>query len=158
MTYAICTLVLVFTILAFFAIGRGNYASFGVAQIGLRVLVALPLLLSGILLHFFRASLTASIIPPFFPWRLFLAVFTGVCEIAGAIGLFVPRFRRAAACWIAIMMVCIFPANTYSAGKVIDGFQFPGVPVRLAMQVVYIALVLLAGYGLPKLATPNRAQ
>jgi uncharacterized membrane protein len=77
-------------------------------------------------------------------------VLTGILEIAGALGLFVPRFRRPAAFWIAIMMVAIFPANIYSAGQVLDGFKFPSVPVRLAMQIVYIILVLLAGCGLPK--------
>jgi uncharacterized membrane protein len=151
--YAVPLALLVLTIVAFFALARGNYASFGIPQILLRVVVALPLLISGILLHFFRAGLTASIIPPFFPARLFLAVFTGICEIAGAIGLFVPRFRRPAAFWIAIMMVAIFPANIYSAGQVIDGFKFPSIPVRLVMQIVYIVLVLLAGYGLPKPAS-----
>jgi uncharacterized membrane protein len=150
MNYAIPILLLVLTILAFFAIGRGNYVPFGASQVLLRVLVALPLLVSAILLHFLRASLTASIIPPFFPARLFLALFTGACEIAGALGLFVPRVRRAAAFWIAITMVAIFPANVYSAGRVIEGFQFPAIPLRTAMQIVYIALVLLAGYGLPK--------
>ena len=150
MTYAICTVVLILTMLCFFGFARGTYRSFGIPQIVLRVAVALPLLVSGVLLHFFRARLTASIIPPFFPARLFLALFTGVCEIAGAVGLFIPRFRRAAAFWIAIMMVAIFPANIYSAGQVIDGFKFPSVPVRLAMQIVYILLVLLAGYGRPK--------
>jgi uncharacterized membrane protein len=76
-------------------------------------------------------------------------VLTGILEIAGALGLFVPRFRRPAAFWIAIMMVAIFPANVFSAGQVIEGFKFPSVPVRFAMQIVYILLVLLAGYGLP---------
>jgi uncharacterized membrane protein len=141
--------VLILTICCFFWFARGAYAGFGTPQILLRVVVALPLLVSGVLLHFFRARLTAGIIPPFFPARLFLALLTGACEIAGAAGLFVPRFRRAAAFWIAVMMVAIFPANVYSAGQVIDGFKFPNVPVRLAMQVVYIVLVLLAGYGIP---------
>jgi uncharacterized membrane protein len=150
MIYAIPILLLVLTILAFFAIGRGNYVGFGVPQILLRVLVALPLLVSAILLHFLHASLTASIIPPAFPARTWLVIVTGLLEIAAAIGLFVPRARRPAAFWISIMMIAIFPANIYAAGKTIDGFQLPGVVPRTAMQIVYIALVLLAGYGLPK--------
>jgi uncharacterized membrane protein len=158
MTYAISTVVLIFTILCFFAMARGRFASFGISQVVLQVVVALPLVVSGILLHFFRARLTASIIPPFFPGRLSLAVFTGICEIAGGIGLFVPRFRRAAAFWIAVMMVAIFPANVYSAGRVVAGFQFPSVPVRLVMQIVYIVLVLLAGYGMPKIRSDANSR
>jgi uncharacterized membrane protein len=149
MIYAASLSLLIVTILAFFAIARGNYSSFGRPQTLLKTLVALPLLFSGVALHFFRAHLTASIIPPTFPARLFLALFTGICEIAGGLGLFVPRVQRSAALWIAIMMVAIFPANIYSAGQTIDGFRFPSVPVRLAMQLVYIIFVLLAGYGLP---------
>jgi uncharacterized membrane protein len=149
MIYALCLSLLAITILAFFALAGGNCSNFGMAQTVLKILVALPLLLSGVALHLFRAHLTADIIPPFIPARLFLALFTGVCEIAGAIGLFVPRVQRSAALWIGLMMVAIFPANIYSAGKIIDGFRFPTVPVRLAIQIVYIVFVLLAGYGLP---------
>ena len=156
MSYAIAILLLVFTILAFFGIGRGGYAEFGISQAALRVIVALPLLVSGIMLHFFHASATAGIIPPFFPARQFLAVLTGVFEISGAIGLFVPRFRRSAALWIAIMMVAVFPANIYAAGNVIDGLQMPSVATRAAMQIVYIVLVLLAGYGIPGRTQPTR--
>jgi len=142
--------VLVITIAVFFALARGSYRSFGVTQTVVRVLVAAPLLLSAVALHFLHAQLTASIIPPFFPARVSLAVFTGICELAGGIGLFVPRFRRAAAFWTAVMLVAIFPANVYFAGKVVAGFPFPAVPLRLAIQVVYIVLVLLAGFGLPR--------
>jgi uncharacterized membrane protein len=138
------------TIAVFFAFARGRFASFGLVQVGLRVVVALPLLISGVYLHFFRLSVTASVIPPAFPARGLLVVVTGILEIAGAIGLFVPRARRAAAFWVAILMIAVFPANIYGAGQVIDGLRFPSVPVRLAMQIVYILLVLLAGYGLPR--------
>jgi uncharacterized membrane protein len=155
MIYALCLSLLAIPILAFFALAGGNCANFGMAQTALKILVALPLFLSGFALHLFRAHLTAGIIPPFIPARLFLALFTGVCEIAGAIGLFVPRVQRSAALWIGLMMVAIFPANIYSAGKIIDGFRFPTVPVRLAIQIVYIVFVLVAGYGLPARASQD---
>jgi len=138
------------TIVAFFGIAGGRYVDFGMLQAVLRVIVALPLLVSGVFLHFFRAATTASIIPPMFPAPVFLAVITGVFEIAGAIGLFVPRFRRAAAFWIAIMMVAVLPANIYAAGRTIDGFHMPGIVSRTAIQAVYIVLILLGGYGFPR--------
>jgi uncharacterized membrane protein len=153
MNYAIPIAVLVLTIAAFFTLARGHYKSFGTFQIVLRVFAALPLLISGIYLHFFRMHLVASIIPPVFPARDFLAILTGIFEIAGAIGLFLPRFRRAAAFCIALMMVAIIPANVYAAGQLVGGLRFPSIPVRTAMQLVYIAVVLLAGFGLPKLSS-----
>jgi uncharacterized membrane protein YphA (DoxX/SURF4 family) len=105
MTYAVPLSVLGGTIAAFFALARGSYRSFGAAQTVLRVLVALPLLVSGVLLHFFRAHATASIIPSFFPAPMFLAVFTGVCEIAGGIGLIVPRW------WLSSPQISMPPAR-----------------------------------------------
>ena len=155
MQYAVPLVLLVLTICAFFAVSRYGYAQFGVAQVVLRVVVALPLVASGVLLHFLKVGVTASVIPPIFPARPLLVVLTGLLEIVGGIGLFDPRFRRSAALCIAILMVAIFPTNIFAAGQVVDGLRFPGVPVRLAMQVVYIVLVLLAGYGLPKPTRPR---
>lgn len=145
-------------ILGFFALGKQGFADFGRAQVALRVIVAIPLVASGVLLHFLRISATADIIPPIFPARNFLVVLTGVLEIAGAVGLFVPRWRRPAAFWTAVMMVAIFPANIYPAGQVVHGMFFPRVPGRLAAQIVYILLVLLAGYGVPKFGKSKRAD
>jgi uncharacterized membrane protein len=157
MLYAIPLLLLILAIALFLSLGRHGYRSFGIPQVGLRVLVALPLLVSGIYLHFFKLNVTASIIPPAFAARAFLVVATGVLEIAGAIGLFVPRLRTASALSISILMVAVFPANIYGAGKVIDGMQFPSVPVRLGLQALYIVLVLLAGYGVPRLKVSSKA-
>ncbi len=150
MNYAIPMLLLAGTIALFFGLGRADYASFGTLQLVVRVIVALPLLVSAILLHFLRTDLTASIIPPAFPARHFLVLLTGVCEIAGAVGLFLPSVRQPAAFCISVMLVAITPANVYAAGKVVGGLPMPSVPVRTAMQIVFIVLVLLAGYGVPK--------
>jgi uncharacterized membrane protein len=157
MNYAIPILLLTLTIVAFFGIARGRLADFGILQTVLRVIAALPLLVSGVFLHFLRTATVASIIPPIFPAPLFLAVITGVFEIAGAIGLLIPRFRRAAALSIAIMMVAIVPANIYVAGRNIGGLPMPGIVPRTALQLIYIVLVLLAGYGIPGTTSVNGA-
>ncbi|HEX4067538.1 MAG TPA: hypothetical protein VHZ09_16080 [Acidobacteriaceae bacterium] len=158
MNYAIPILLLIATIVAFFAVARGCYSSFGIPQLLLRILVAIPLPVSAVLVHFMRPDVAAAIIPPAFPDHRFFVLFTGVCEIAGSIGLFVPATRRHAAFWIAVMMVAIFPANVYAAGKVIDGLRLPGVPLRTAMQIVYILLILLAGYGIPGRSPASRVS
>jgi uncharacterized membrane protein len=150
MSYVIPILLLIATIVAFFAIARGSYRSFGTPQQLLRILVAIPLVASAVLLHFMRTATSAGIIPPAFPAHRFLVLLTGLFEIAGAVGLFIPAVRRQAALWIAIMMVAVFPANVYAAGKTIDGLHMPGIPLRTAMQVIYILLVLLAGCGIPR--------
>jgi uncharacterized membrane protein len=142
-------LVLIAVVVLFFAIGRGRYIQFGGAQVALRVLVSLPLLISAIALHFMRTNEGTAMLPPIFSAPGIWVIATGVLEILGAIGLFVPKARRSAALWIAIMMAMIFPVNIFIAGQTFAGLQMPSVPVRLTMQVIYIWMVLLAGYGLP---------
>ncbi len=140
--------ILIAAVVLFFVIGRGRYSQFG-GQVALQVLVSLPLLISAIAIHFMRTSEATSMLPPIFSAPRFWVITTGILEIAGAIGLFIPRLRRSAALWTAILMVAVFPANIWVAGQTFAGLQMPSVPVRLTMQVIYIWMVLLAGYGLP---------
>jgi uncharacterized membrane protein len=147
--FLISLAVLIAAIVVFFALARGRYTQFGIVQVLLRILVALPLLFSAVVLHFLKQNEATAMIPPVVPSPIFIVLLTGVLEIAGAIGLFIPRLRRSAALWIAILMVAVFPANIWVAGQTFGGLQMPSVPVRLTMQVIYIWMVLLAGYGLP---------
>ena len=48
-----------------------------------------------------------------FPRQVILA--TGLCELAGATGLLIPRLRRAAGWGLALYAVCVFPANVKHA-------------------------------------------
>ena len=150
--YLIATAILIVAILAFFIVARGRYVSFGLAQVLLRILAALPLVGSAIYVHFLNANQATAMLPSApagFPSPLSMVIFSGICELLGAIGLFVPWARRSAAMWIAIMMVLIFPVNVFVAGQIYFGLQMPSVPVRLVMQMIYIWIVLLAGYGMP---------
>jgi uncharacterized membrane protein len=118
----------------------------------LRVIVALPLLVSGIV-HFTGTAMMATIIPPFFPYRTQLVLVSGALELAGAVGLLLPVFTRLASACLAVFMIAIFPANVYAAGQYVGGLHMPSVPVRLAMQIIYILLLLMGGWGLPRRST-----
>jgi uncharacterized membrane protein len=71
---------------------------------------------------------------------------TGVCEIAGGLGLLWEPTRAAAGIALAVFLVCVFPANAYAArfperfGRIAVAF-WP----RLIMQVVLIGVVLWVG-------------
>lgn len=76
------------------------------------------------------------------PWPQFIVVFTGVCELAGAVGLLVPRWRRLAGMMLAIYFVAVFPANIRNA---IQGLSVAGLPeaqwyywIRLVFQPVAV--------------------
>jgi uncharacterized membrane protein len=144
MVYLITTAILMATVAGFFLWAQRGLSTFAWVQWVLRILVAAPLLISG------HTALMASMIPPFFPEHSRLVLLTGVFELAGAAGLLLPPFTRAASACLAVLMIVIFPANVFAAGQTVGGLHMPGVPVRLVMQVVYVLLLLIAGWGIPR--------
>ena len=149
MRYAVPMFLLLFTLAGFFLVARGRFRELPRGQLVLRVAVALPLLLSGLVLHFLRTAQTASTIPPGFPYPRALVWISGVLEIGGAIALFFPLARKLNGILLAVMMVAIFPANIYAAGRVVGGLTMPGVPMRTGMQMVFILMILTSSFGLP---------
>jgi uncharacterized membrane protein len=68
---------------------------------------------------------------------------TGVCEIAGGIGLLVPQTHVAAAIALIVFLVTVFPANVY-ASQHPERFGRAAIPFwpRLAGQLALIALLV----------------
>jgi uncharacterized membrane protein len=89
------------------------------------------------------------ITPQWVPWPEFVVAATGVCEIAGGIGLLTGSFRRAAAIGLALYAVCVYPANIKHAmegiaiGGVTQGWGYHG--PRLAFQPVFVWWALWVG-------------
>src|SRR5215216_1783679 len=85
----------------------------------------------------------AAMIPEPLPDGLWVIYLTGVFEIAGAIGLLIPRTRRIAAICLALLMVALFPANVNAA---LNGIPLGGeVPtplwLRAPMQLLFIGML-----------------
>jgi uncharacterized membrane protein len=76
----------------------------------LRWLLVLAYLSAGIM-HVARPDVFLRIVPGWVPLPRLTVIATGWCEIAGAIGLCIPRLRRPAAFMLALYAVCVFPAN-----------------------------------------------
>ena len=87
-----------------------------------------------------RADLIA-MVPPVFPRPDLLVTITGILEIAGAIGLMIPRTSRLAAAGLALMLLAMFPANVYAAQQnlSIAGQPVTELPLRTAVQIVFVA-------------------
>jgi uncharacterized membrane protein len=120
----------------------------------LRIIAAVAFVLAG-LNHFRNPTFYQQIIPPSFPNPAALVVISGLCEIAGGLGLLVPWLRRWA-CWgLIALLIAVFPANIYMAVHP-ERFAEVRVPawvliwVRLPLQVVFITWVWFVG------ATENR--
>lgn len=87
-------------------------------------------------------------VPPALPRPDLLVTFTGVLEIFGAIGLFVPITARAACICLALLLLALFPANIHAARKAltIAGRRVPSLPVRAVIQIVFIATLMAAAW------------
>ena len=80
--------------------------------------------------------------PPWVPWHLAMVYLSGVAEIAGGLGLLIPRLRRAAAWGLVALLICVFPANLYMATSHIQMTANPAPEwvawARLPVQVLLI--------------------
>lgn len=101
------------------------------------------------ILHLVATGAFLPIMPDWVPAPALVVKLTGLAEIAGGIGLLVPRLRRWAGLGLALYAVGVFPANLHHA---FDGVHVPGLPdswwyhgPRLALQPVLVALALWAG-------------
>ncbi|MRG43803.1 hypothetical protein GFS24_01690 [Chitinophaga sp. SYP-B3965] len=113
--------------------------------------------MSGMLLftalgHFLFPKGMEMMIPPFFPFRLGLVYFTGLLEIAAAIGLLIPKYRRITSILLIIFFVMILPANIYAALHHInletattDGKGPEYLWTRIPEQIIFIAWVWFFG-------------
>jgi uncharacterized membrane protein len=113
----------------------------------MRLGLALALIFTGID-HLVTPERYLPMMPGFVPFPAQVVLFTGLCEIAGAIGLMHPRLRRLAGVMLAIYFVCVFPANIKNA---IEGLAVGGLPsagwyywVRLLFQPLVIWWALYA--------------
>ena len=77
---------------------------------GLRVILAIFYLGAGIA-HLISPHGFLAITPDWVPYPAFMVAFTGVAEIAGAIGLMIPQTRKWAAFGLALYALCVWPAN-----------------------------------------------
>jgi len=109
------------------------------------VIAALFYLAAGAL-HFLKPEPYLKIMPPFLPWHLALVYVSGVAEMAGGLGLLIPRVRRAAAWGIVALLIAVFPANIYMATNPAEAGAASLPPAllwgRLPLQAVFIWWVL----------------
>jgi uncharacterized membrane protein len=100
-------------------------------------------------LHMRAPDAFLPIMPPQIPYPHAVVVLTGACEVAGAVGLLVPRTRKAAGVGLALYAACVYPANIYHAlahrhaPPLPDSWWYHG--PRLAFQPVLIWWALFAG-------------
>ena len=91
--------------------------------------------------HFVRTEEMAEMLPPAVPYRIGLVYLTGLFELLGAAGVWVPRLRRLTGICLIVMLLCVLPANVYAAlNRVAFGGHELG-PAYLLVRVPFQLLV-----------------
>lgn len=117
-------------------------------QAKMRVALGLSFVLAGVL-HFVLAETFLLLVPPFLPLRLEAVYISGVFEILGGIALMIPRFQRAAAIGLILLLIAVFPGNIYMALANVKVGGYMDYPIyqwiRLPFQFVLIWMVWWSG-------------
>lgn len=96
--------------------------------------------------HFKFQKGMAMMIPDFIPAKMFWVYFTGIIEIAAAVGLMFPSIRELTAVLLIVFFILVFVANINSSKKRINLFKAdysgPGIDYlyreRIPMQIILI--------------------
>ena len=92
--------------------------------------------------HFVRTEEMAAMLPPSVPYRAGLIYLTGVFELMGAAGVWVPRLRWLTGLCLMLMLLAILPANVYSAINRVEFGGHGGGPAYLLVRVPFQLFVI----------------
>ena len=123
-------------------LGLAGVAALATWQACARDALSVMLFFTGVSHFTFMKEDMVRMMPPSIPWPRGMVYFTGVCELAGAIGLLVPELRRAAAYALVAFFVAVLPANIHAARAdvTLRGKPATGLWLRVPMQILFIAV------------------
>ncbi|MFP2963909.1 DoxX family membrane protein [Myxococcus sp. 1LA] len=112
-------------------------------------------------MHFVMPARYAAMIPPQLPSPDLWVFLSGVAEVAGGLGLLLPRARRLAAVGLIALLLAILPANIHEAQANTAAHVLPFPDwyfwLRIPFQLVYVAWVAWAG-GLWRMRSRAREE
>lgn len=92
--------------------------------------------------HFLTSEQMAMMLPRSVPYRVQLIYLTGVFELLGATGVWIPRLTRLTGLLLIIMLVGILPANIYSAFQRVEFGGHGTGPLYLLVRVPFQLFVI----------------
>ena len=126
----------------------------------MRLALASMFTLTGVS-HFTATESFLAMVPEFLPLRREAIYLSGVAELAGAVGLFVPHLRRAAGLGLAALLVAVFPANVNVALNNVQVDLVPGSSAyqwgRLLLQPLLVWFVVWASGLAPRASRKETA-
>ena len=79
----------------------------------------------------------AAMLPVWAPYRVELIYGTGVLELLGAIAVWIPSLMKLAGFCLILMLICILPANIYSAIERVDFGGHAAGPIYLLLRIPF---------------------
>ena len=116
---------------------RFNIASAKRARVGLSLFFIVTAMA-----HFAGPREMAEMVPPAIPYRIELIYLTGVFELLGAIGVWIPRLTRLTGLLLIVMLIGLLPANIYAAINRIDYGGHAAGPGYLLLRVPFQLFVI----------------
>ncbi|WP_026560614.1 DoxX family protein [Bacillus sp. J37] len=140
-------ILLIGSFLIFRLIGFFGLSYFDSWETSLRVAVALMFLFTASAHWGKRRPDLIKMVPPALPKPGVIVTITGICEIAGAIGLLIPFTSSFASVGLAILLIVMFPANIRAVRKGITIGGRPSTPLfpRTILQIIFFTVVILVG-------------
>lgn len=92
--------------------------------------------------HFVKTAEMASMVPPSIPYRVGLIYLTGIFELLGAIGVWIPRVMRLVGLCLILMLVGLLPANIYSAINRVEFGGHGAGPAYLLVRIPFQLFVI----------------
>jgi len=112
-----------------------------------RIAMTVMLLFTSIA-HFAFAKGMEMMIPAQLPFKKAIVYFTGIAEVAAAIGLLLPAYYKATGWFLIFFFILLLPANIFAAIKKVDyqkgeysGNGLPYLWFRIPLQVFFIVWV-----------------
>jgi uncharacterized membrane protein len=92
--------------------------------------------------HFVRTEEMSAMIPSSIPFRTEPIYITGALELLGAVGVWIPGLVRLTGICLILMLLCLLPANIYSAINRVDFGGHGAGPIYLLVRVPFQLFVI----------------
>lgn len=92
--------------------------------------------------HFMQTQAMAEMLPPSVPFRIELIYLTGILELLGAAGVWIPRLERLTGLCLMLMLIGLLPANIYAAFNYVDFGGHASGPAYLLVRVPFQGFVI----------------
>jgi uncharacterized membrane protein len=97
--------------------------------------------------HFISPREMAAMVPPAIPYKVGVIYLTGVLELLGAIGVWIPKLIKITGICLILMLLALLPANIYAALNRVDFGGHNVGPAYLVLRLPFQIFVIWWTYN-----------